>query len=162
VSRELLDLSTVVDRDTVRIRTKKNPKGNVYELLNMEELSAFEFAILSDRHKRTRNLVGRTDRKMTPAEKRTVTKALKDILAQIVIDLEPTVLRELDMSQASKVVAAWALKYQDDDSESDDDDSGAAEGDSPRRSTTAGSSRSSNRSTAATPRTGSSRSRRGS
>jgi hypothetical protein len=159
VSKEILDLATVVDRDTVRIRTKKNPAGKVYELLNMEELSAFDFAILSDRHKRTRGLVGRTDRKMTPAEKRTVTKALKDILAQIVVGIEPAVINEIEMSVASQIVAAWALKYQDteDDHATDGDDTGAAEGDSPRRSTTAGSSRSSKSSTAATQRTGSTR-----
>lgn len=146
---ELLDLSTVVDRDTVRIRTKKNPNGTVYELLNLDELGAFEHAIISQRHKTTRGMLGRTDRKMTPAEKRTVTKALKDILAQIVIDLEPHVLKELDQTQASKIVAAWAMKYQD-------DDDGAAEGkDSESLSTTAGSSRNSKTSTAATPRTGS-------
>jgi hypothetical protein len=162
VSKELLDLATVVDRDTVRIRTKKNAEGKVYELLNMEELSAFEFAILSDRHKRTRALVGRTDRKMTSAEKRTVTKALKDILMQIVVGIEPAVLRELDMAQASRIVTAWALKYQPEPDDADVDDSGAAEGDSRRRSTTAGSSRSSKASTAATQRTGSSRSRGGS
>ena len=143
---ELLDLATVVDRDTVRIRTKKNPDGKVYELLNMEELGAFEFAILASRHEKTRGL-DRTDRKMTPAEKRTVAKAVKDILTQIVIDLEPTVLAEINPVQGAKIVGAWAAKYQDD---------GAAEGeDSASPSTTAGSSHNSKASTAATRRTGS-------
>lgn len=115
---ELLDLSTVVDRDTVRIRTKKNPDGNVYELLNLEELGAFEHAVVSKCHQKASSLVGRADRKLTPAEQRTVTKALKDILALIVKDLEPHVLAELDQTQASKIVAAWAMKYSDGDAES--------------------------------------------
>jgi hypothetical protein len=123
VSEELLDLATVVDRDTVRIRTKKNPQGKVYELLNMNELGAFEHAILADRHKRTRAIIGRTDRKMTAAEKRTATKALKDILAQIVIDLEPAVLQEIQMGTAAQIVAAWALKQN-----GPDGDTGVAEG----------------------------------
>lgn len=146
---ELLDISTVVDRDTVHIRTKKNPDGKSYALLNLEELGAYEHAIVSKCHQKARGLVGRTDRKTTPAEKRTITKALKDILALIVIDLEPHVLAELDQLQASRIVAAWAMKYAS-------DDDGAAEGeDSASLSTTAGSSHDSKHSTAATRGTGS-------
>lgn len=117
---ELLDLATVVDRDTVRIRTKKNPQGKVYELLNLEEFGAFEFATLRSRREKTAGL-DRADRRMTPAEKRIANKAVKDVLSMIVIDLEPTVLAEIDPAQALKICAAWGARYQD-------DDSGAAEG----------------------------------
>jgi len=147
VSKHLLDISTVVERDTVGISTKKQKTPKIYEVFNLDELGAFEHAQISRLHQKVRGMVGRTDRKQTPAEKRIVTKALKDILALIVVDLDPHVLQEIDQTQAAKIVAAWAMKYADD---------GAAEGeDSESPSTTAGSSPSSKSSTAATPRTGS-------
>lgn len=119
MSKHLLDISTVVDRDTVGISTKKHPTPKVYELFNLDELGAYEFAVISKAREKTRDLLGRTDRKMTPAEKRIATKALKDILALIVKDLEPHVLAELDQTQAAKIVAAWAMKFvADDDAES--------------------------------------------
>ena len=118
MSKHLLDISTVVDRDTVGISTKKHKEPKIYELLNMDELGAYEFAVISKARDKTRTLLGRTDRKLTPAEKRTATKALKDILALIVVDLEPHVLQEIDQTQAAKIVAAWAMKYVEDDAES--------------------------------------------
>lgn len=118
MSKHLLDISTVVDRDTVGISTKKQKTPKIYELLNMDELGAFEFAVIQKARDKTRTLLGRTDRKLTPAEKRTATKALKDILALIVVDLEPHVLAEIDQTQAAKIVAAWAMKYVEDDAES--------------------------------------------
>ena len=121
MSKHLLDVSTVVDRDTVGISTKKNQTPKIYEILDLEELGMFEHARISQLHQKTRGMVGRTDRQMTAAEKRIVTKALKDILALIVIDLEPHVLKEIDQTQAAKIVTAWAMKHQTPD--------GAAEGD---------------------------------
>lgn len=119
MSKHLLDISTVVDRDTIGISTKKNPTPKIYEVVNMEELGAFEHARIRQLHKKVQDMkVSRTDRKMTPAEKRTVTKALKDMLALIVIDLEPAVLTEIDQTQAAQIVAAWAMKYVEDDAES--------------------------------------------
>lgn len=121
MSKHLLDISTVVDRDTVGISTKKHPEPKVYEILNLDELGAYEHAMISKLHQKTRGLVGRTDRKMTPAESRIVTKALKDILALIVVNLEPHVLKEIDQTQAAKIVAAWAMTHVE-------DGAGAAEG----------------------------------
>ena len=118
MSKHLLDISTVVDRDTVGISTKKNPTPKIYELLNLDELGAYEYAVISKAREKTRALLGRTDRKLTPAEKRTATKALKDILSLIVKDLDPHVLAEIDQTQAAKIVAAWAMKYVEDDAES--------------------------------------------
>ena len=148
MSKHLLDISTVVDRDTIGISTKKHPEPKIYEVLALDELGAYEHARISQLHKKTRGLIGRTDRKMTPTESRIVTKSLKGILSLIIVDLEPQVLAEIDQTQAAKIVAALAMKYTEDD--------GAAEGeDSASPSTTAGSSRDSKRSTAATQRTGS-------
>ena len=120
MSTHLLDISTVVDRDTVGISTKKHPEPKIYEVLGLDELGAFEHARISKLHRKTSGLVARTDRKMTPAESRIVTKALKDILALIIVGLEPHVLQEIDQTQAAKIVAAWAMKYveADDDAES--------------------------------------------
>jgi hypothetical protein len=152
---ELLNISTVVERDTVTIRSKKHPAGKAYDLVNIEELGAFEYEIIVSRHAKVGKLAHLT-RKMTAAEQREINKALADILKLLVIGLEPTVLTEMESAIRARIVTAWAVKH------------GAAEGEAPagrpkrkpRKRTTAGSSRASRRSTAATRKSGST-SRRG-
>ena len=150
MSDHLLDVATVVDRDTVGISTKKSAKPKIYELINPDELGAYEYAIFVSRRKKVAGME-RTDRKLTSSEMRVYTKAVKDILSQIVIDLEPQVLAEMERSAAEKIVVSWTLKHFGGEA-----DTGAAEGEDRKSpSTTAGSSPDSKRSTAATRRTGS-------
>jgi len=140
---ELLDLSTVVERDTVRITSKKHPAGKVYDLVNQDELGPYEYEIISSRHAKTAKLANLT-RKMTVVEKRELSKALGDIIKLLVPDLEPAVLSEMEDTQRARIVTAWAMK------------SGAAEGEAQAgKSTTANSSRASKPSTAVTKGSGS-------
>lgn len=145
---ELLDLATVVDRDTVRIRTKKNPDGTVYDLIERDELGPYELQLIYNRYEKWQRLLLLSDRKLSPAEKREVSKALGDILKLLIPELESPTLAEMELVQRARIVAKWSEKYQD---------QGAAEGEAPTSPppTTAGSSHGSRRSTGATPKRGS-------
>lgn len=143
---ELLDLATVVERDTVRIRTKKNPEGKLYDLLNLEELGPFEHQVLLSRHAKWSALAERTDRKLTAVQQREIHKALGDILKLLLPEIEPAVLAETETPQRIRIVEAWATK----------NSTGAAEGEAQEsQPITAGSSRGSRPSTAATRKRGS-------
>jgi hypothetical protein len=142
---EILDLSTVVERDTVRIRTKKNKPGKLYDLVNLDELGPFEHQTIIAKHAKVAKFAS-LSRKLTAAEKGQLNKALGDILKLLVLDLEPAVLAEMEDTQRARIVTTWALKH------------GAAEGEEPAGpSTTGGSARASKRSTAATRKRGSTR-----
>jgi hypothetical protein len=150
VTELLLDISTVVERDAINIRSKRHPDGKVYTLVNLDEFGAFEFETIVSLDKKAGKLK-QLKRKPTAAEERTVRWALGEILKLIVIDLEPAVLAEIEDIQRAKIVGAWTDKIT----------SGATEGEAPAApgSTTAASSRASKRSTAATRKGGSTRRR---
>ncbi len=145
---ELLDITTVVQRDTVNIRTKKNPAGKLYELLNIDELGSFEHQAIVNCHGIVQTL-SQLKKKPTAAQERQLSKALGDILKLIIPTLEPRVLAEIEDTQRAKIVTAWSIKHATDD--------GAAEGEDGQASasTTGDSSPASKRSTAATRRRGS-------
>jgi hypothetical protein len=147
MSEEILDLTTVVERDRVRIRTKRQPDGKLYELLNLDEIGPYEHATINARYAEAQKLLD--GHRLTPKQKSAVTKALGDIVSLLVIDLEPAVLKEMEQTQRAKLVQAWAARH-----------ATGAEGNSPAAPTTAASSRASRRSSAATPKRGST-SRRG-
>lgn len=146
---ELLDLTTVVKRDTIRLRSKKHPAGKQYALINPEELGAFEHAQLTNGLETMQRLGSITGRKLSAKETRELNKALGDMLKMLVIDLEPATLTETEDVQRARIISAWSQKA-----------AGAAVGEAPpaaraRRSTTARSSRGSKPSTAAARKTGS-------
>jgi hypothetical protein len=151
---ELVDVATVVERDTVRIRTKKNPDGRLYTILNLSDLGPYEHWLISNRNERAEKL-SVTTRPLTPQEKREVRKALGDILSIIVPSIEPATLNEMENITRAQIVLAWVSKV---------NGAGAVVGDTgnpPKPQTGAASSRASRRSTAATRMGGSTR-RRGS
>lgn len=142
---ELLDLSTIVERNTVRIRSKKHPAGKLYELLNRDDLGVFEHAQIVKMHTRASQLLDLANsRNLKPVEQRELSKALRDVVKLLMPGIEPVVLRELSDTQLAKTVAVWAAMHQD-----------APEGNARSRPRTGGgNSRVSKRSTAATRNAG--------
>lgn len=140
---QLLDIATVVERDTVNIRSTRHPAGKVYELVNLDELGVFEHETILARSAAASKYT-QLRRKPTAADKRDLMKALGDVLVLIVLGLEPSVLAEIEAPQRDKIIGAWAEKY-----------SGEAAGEAPAALTTGGSSPGSKRSTAASRKRGS-------
>lgn len=142
---EVLDLSTVVEKAHVRIRSRKHPAGKLYELVNIDDLGPFEHQTIVSLHARASELL-QSSSALTEPQSRTLTKALGDIVKLLMPGLEPAVLAELTNAKRSQIVQTWAERNAP---------PGADPGNAPSRRTTGGSSRSSKRSTAAPRKRGS-------
>lgn len=148
---ELLNLSTVVDRATINITSKKHPTGKQYELRNLADVGPYEYALFLHHSREVDEL--KKLKKLTPAQERSVKKLLDAIVSLVVFGLEPAVLKALTEQQKETIVVSWTALVSS---------QGAAEGNGQKgRRTTAGSSPGSRRSTAATQKRGST-ARRGS
>lgn len=143
MSEEILDLSTVVERARVRIRTLKQPAGKLYELLNLDDLGPYELAVIKARHGEAVKLLN-AEKKLTAPQKRALHKALGDIVAILIPSLEPGVLDEMEQAPRALIVQAWAAR-----------NAGGDQGNPAGGPTTAASSRASRRSTKATRKRGS-------
>ena len=147
MAEEILNLSTVVDRPTMSITSKKHPKGKSYELVTLADLGPYEFAIVFQRSQELQEITA-AGKKPTPTQERQAARMLDDTIKLICPSLEPAVLAELKPQQKQFIVFGWTAKMRE----------GAAEGNpTRRRRTTAASSRGSKRSTAATRKPGSTR-----
>lgn len=146
---EVLTLSTIVERDTINIVSKRHPRGKLYELANLADLGPYEYAIVTARNEELQPLLAR--KKLTPAQERMLTKALDDVVKLLLLNVEPSVLAALTIQQKEMIVFTWIGQVSK---------QGAAEGNGrPSRRTTAGSSRASKSSTAATRKPGGTRQR---
>lgn len=145
MSEEILALSTVVERATVRISSKRHPAGKLYELLNVQDLGILEHAkvlaaaAVVDRLK--------IKKRRTPKDERALRLALTESVKLVLPSIEPAVLRELNNAQLEMIVITWGTHGAKD----------GEEGNPRRRRTGAASSRASSGSTAATPKRGSTR-----
>lgn len=148
MTEEIMNLSTIVERSVMTIKSKKHPKGKVYECANLADFGPFEYAQLAMKSGEVDKL--KAVKKPTAAQKRLAEKMLNDVVKMICPSVAPAVLAELTGQQKQMIVINWSLHVQ---SERD----GAAEGNAPkpRPRTTAGSSRVSKRSTAARRKRGS-------
>jgi hypothetical protein len=139
MGKEILDLKTVVDRDTIRIRTKKNPAGKLYEMLNFDELGPYELAMIGSAQERAQELTKTPGKRLTKKQNEEVNRLLSGVVRLLIPEIEPRVLAEMEERQKGQIFQVWAARYQQE----------SAEGEEPRRRTTGGSSRASTRSTAA-------------
>lgn len=141
---ELLDLSTIVERRTVRITSKVHRDGKLYELLNEQELSAWDGARLQTG---VRALTA-FDLTKTPtaAQQRAYTKALRNIVSVIAPSIEEKVLGDLRDAQLLAIFGVYSLA---------DETAGGDSGNARGARTSGASSRGSRGSTAATPKGGS-------
>lgn len=106
---ELLDLSTVVERDTVNLKSKRFPNGKQYELLKREELGLYDNEVIVKRNQKIQE-IGKFKRKLTLAETRTRDKAFRDVLELLFVKIEPDVLAEIEPLQAARILQAWSAQ----------------------------------------------------
>lgn len=146
MGENILSMSTVVDRDTITLETKKHPAGEVYELVKLADLGPYEYAILANRNEEVQKL--KTVKKPTPAQKQRTKKLLNELVKMVCPAIEKAVLGELTDEQKQWILLTWSARLEA---------AGAAEGNPTSRRTTAASPRGSRSSTAATRRRGSTR-----
>lgn len=139
---EVLDLSTIVEKRTIRIRTLAHPDGKLYELLNVDDLGVYDLELLGRHEKLLSELAA--VKKPTPAQERALDRALDEMIKLAVPDLEPRVLRELSQSKKAMILKSWAPAQE-----------GGDPGNAASAPTGGARSRDSKPSTAATPRRGS-------
>lgn len=123
---ELLTINTLVQRDTIPIKSKKHPDGKTYEISNARDFGPMEYAILQQRGREISPLLSKT--RLTAKQKARVAEVLDEMVSMIVRDLEPAVRRELTTQEKQMIVLAWTSAIE----------SGRAEGKA-RRSRSTGS-----------------------
>jgi hypothetical protein len=141
MAEEILNLSTVVERPTINVTSKKHKQGKLYELVNLADLGPFEHAAILQRQQELAPL--RKLKKLTEPQKRQVKKMLDDMVVLLCPTLEPMVLKELTDEQKEMIIVVWSAHVTV--------DTGAAEGNRQSRRTTAARSRGSRSSTASAP-----------
>lgn len=141
MGKELLDLSTLVDRDTINIKSKLHPEGRLYSLKAQKELSIYDTATLESRSEE----LGDIDlkKKPSPGQARKHTAALRAMVSLIMLDIEPAVVDSLSDVQ---MLAIWGV-YQG----AFERPGESGEGKAPGGQTSAAKSRASKGSTVATP-----------
>lgn len=149
MGNEILSLSTIVDKDTLTLASKRHPRGKSYDFVSRDDLSPLKHELLVTKYQEAATLLNA--KRLTVAQESKLLALFGEVVRILVPRLEPTVLAELTIGQRSKVVKAWA-----DNNGGGEDSPGPSE-----RPTTAASARRSRGSTAATRKPGSTR-RRGS
>ena len=155
---ELLDLSTIVEKANVRIRSLKHPAGKLYELVNLDDLGVYEHQTIVTLHAKAATLL-QSAGSLTDPQSRELAKSLGDIVRILLPGLEPAVIAELSNAKRSQIIAVWAARNEPADGDGADGVSGSGEGKARGRRTTGGSSRSSKGSTVASRKAGSTRPR---
>lgn len=140
---EVLELSTIVERRTVNIKSKQHPAGKLYEIRGSQELSVWDIAQVELLSTRMREVDFTS--KPTEARERAFRKHLRDLVAIIVPSLEKPVVAAMSDTHLLAIFAVWGNER--------GADGGVGNASSVR--TSGASSRGSNGSTAATPKRGS-------
>lgn len=105
MSEEVLDLSTIVERRTVRITSKLHRGGKLYEILGEQELSIWHLAQIEAKAVELQGFdLGAVP---TPAKQRAYRKALRDIVAVIAPSIEEKVLGELSDTHLLSIFAVF-------------------------------------------------------
>lgn len=111
---ELLSLSTLVEREHIKIESKLHPEGRLYELRNPDELGAVEYQTILSRQKQVDRLQAKDVTKLTAAETGQLIERLDELVTIVLPELEPAVLAELTDSQKAAVVDTWARMVETD------------------------------------------------
>lgn len=154
---ELLDLSKVVETDTIRLKSKKHTDGKPYDLINRSDLGIFEYHKLQAMQTQAATLTAAITKGPLDAKKKAaLMKVLGGLVKLLIPTIEPATLATLTRPEREQIILTWLARH------FDPAELGGTEGEAPRRPRTgAASSPGSRRSTAATQRRGST-SRRGS
>jgi hypothetical protein len=122
--REILDLSTGVERPTIRI------DGKAFEMRTPDEFSWHQNQMISKNGRRFQNLVKRmeTDDGLTDEETRKLQDLSKDMVDQVVVDLPEEIADKLKPLHQLKIFEAFT-KLSREMKEQNTPDSAAAESD---------------------------------
>jgi hypothetical protein len=144
---ELLDLSKVVERDTITLKD-----GKTYELVNPDDLGIYEYARITQLQEESRKLEATAKKgKLTPKNERELLRILGEFVKLLIPTIKPAGLGKLTQQDRERIILVWMGRHM----------TGEEPGEAPSRRSGASSSRGSKRSTAATRARGS-RSRSGS
>jgi hypothetical protein len=120
--KPLLSLSTIVERDTIELASKKFPHGKIYEIANAADFGPVEWAILTRRSEEAQTLLNKT--RKTKKDEQRAQDIIDEFVRMIVHGLEPATFRELTKQQRQSIYFAWLIKI-----------TGAAEGNAQTGST---------------------------
>lgn len=95
MAKPILDLSTLIERPTIRI------DGATYQLRNPEELSILDSQWLSDAGKRIETIAG------TKGDGEELDAAIAEVVKRAVVDLPPDVFAKLSGSQRMAIVEVF-------------------------------------------------------
>lgn len=110
MAEPLLNLDTLVARDTVRIVSKTHPDGKSYELRNPDELGLIDHARIRHRYGQFVELHGKGD-DITEAEAEIVAAAARDLVLSICPDIEAEVLDDLHDLKKTRILEAWLARH---------------------------------------------------
>lgn len=106
----LLSLDTFVERDRIKITSKLHPDGQLYELVNPDELSVVDHARIRSRHAKTADL--RDVDELSEQQAQDLTDALDDLVGTVAPDVEPDVLADLTDGKKAQVLDVWMRQHQ--------------------------------------------------
>jgi hypothetical protein len=107
MGQELLSLSTLVERESIKIESALHPEGRLYELRNVSELSALELQVVLSRQKQVDRLQKKDSTKLTAAETGQMIERLNELVCLVAPSIEPEVLDELADGQKAAIVETW-------------------------------------------------------
>lgn len=107
MAHQILDLNTLVDRRKIRIVSKLHPDGEMYDLLNPDELGVIDHQKLATRHSQVVKLQGKGPDKLSGKDARELTAALNDFVTTVMPDLEPAVLKDLNDGQKTAILQTY-------------------------------------------------------
>lgn len=107
MAHEILDLNTLVDRRKVRIVSKLHPDGEMYDLLNPDELGVMDHQRLATRHGQVQKLQSKGLDKLSGKDARELSAALNDFVAIVMPGVEPAVLKELNDGQKTAILQSF-------------------------------------------------------
>lgn len=110
--KQVLDLSTIVDRPKVRIVSELHPDGQFYDMRTRDEMSVIEHQKVSERYRWViEELETQDPAEMSEKQARMLTEALNDITRLVLDGIEPQVLAALDDGKKGLILRAWKDEF---------------------------------------------------
>ena len=100
-------LSTIVQRKTFTITSKKHPRGHIYDVADPSDFGPVEYAVLVEKQQLAQELQKKS--RLTTREKTRMREALDDVVRMLMPKIEPEVLAEMNEQQKTNFVLTWIL-----------------------------------------------------
>lgn len=107
MAHQILDLNTLVDRRKIRIVSRLHPDGEMYDLLNPEELGVMDHQRLATRHRQVAKLQSKDVDKLSTKDARELTASLDDFVKTVMPSVEPEVLKDLNDGQKTAILQTF-------------------------------------------------------